>query len=253
MECHMWRLTFGGMSAGMRHRVDHPADGFTYRGRRMESAVAEAIRECLSPGVVSVTPQSAPERIPADHVARCRRDGTSPDRWKRADLTLAFITGTTITRDVRTTDTQCASAASSAAAHLHSLERAKIVKYADDYRAFRPVVIDLGGAVSEVSYESITNRAAKVRPAAPLEVLRVGGATAGRHGADNRVARNSRACAHRRVWTPCWPGPDLGSPAASGRLVGRVQRRAVRVMGVLSAVKCCASASVCCMFSSVQF
>ena len=96
--------------------------------------------------------------------ARCRRDGTSPDRWKRADLALAVITGTTITLDVRTTNTQCASAASSAAAHLHNLERAKIVKYADYYSAFRPFVIDLGGAVSEVSsgaLKSITNEAAK--------------------------------------------------------------------------------------------
>ena len=96
--------------------------------------------------------------------ARCRRDGTSPDRWKRADLALAVITGTTITLDVRTTNTQCASAASSAAAHLHNLERAKIVKYADYYRAFRPFVIDLGGAVSELSYgvlKSIMNEAAK--------------------------------------------------------------------------------------------
>ena len=118
----------------------------------MESAVAKAIRECLPPGLVSVTPQSAPERIPADHVARCRRDGTSPDGWKRADLALAFITGTTITLDVRTTNTRCASVASSAAAHLHNLERANIVTYADYDRAFRPFVIDLGGAVSEVSY-----------------------------------------------------------------------------------------------------
>ena len=74
-------------------------------------------------------------------------DGTSPDMWKR----LAFITGTIIiTLDVRTTNTQCASVASSAAAHLQNLERAKIVKYADVYyRAFRHFVIDLGGAVSE--------------------------------------------------------------------------------------------------------
>ena len=57
-----------------------------------------------------------------------------------------------ITLDVRTTNTRCASAASSAAAHLHNLERANIVKHADYYRAFRPFVIDLGGAVSEVSY-----------------------------------------------------------------------------------------------------
>ena len=27
----MWRVTFGGMSADMRNRLDHPADGFVWR------------------------------------------------------------------------------------------------------------------------------------------------------------------------------------------------------------------------------
>jgi hypothetical protein len=35
----MWRYTFGGITADMRERLDHPEDGFAFRGRRMEWAV----------------------------------------------------------------------------------------------------------------------------------------------------------------------------------------------------------------------
>ena len=49
----MWRVTFGGMSADMRNRVDHPADGFVWRGRRMEYAVSDAVRECAPPAMVA--------------------------------------------------------------------------------------------------------------------------------------------------------------------------------------------------------
>ena len=159
----MWRLTFGGMSAEMRHRLDHPADGFAFRGRRMEYAVMEAVRECVPSGIMATSPQPAPELIPPDHAARCARDGTSPDGWKRADIALAFITGKTITLDVRTTNTQCASAGS-APVHLRGLEREKTAKYRDYYRDFHPFVIDLSGAVSERSFgvlKLITKEAAK--------------------------------------------------------------------------------------------
>src|SRR5580658_5028482 len=66
---------------------------------------------------------------------------------------LEFITGKTVVLDVRTTNVLCASAvgAASPATHLNGLERAKSAKYADYYRAFRPFVIDLSGAVSETS------------------------------------------------------------------------------------------------------
>ena len=121
-------------------------------------AVTEAVRACAPPAVVAVTSQPAPERIPPDHVERCRRDHTSPDRWKHADIALAFITGTTITLDVRITNTQSASAAGSPAAHLRIQENATIVKYADYYRAFKPFVIDLGGAVLERSDGARSNR-----------------------------------------------------------------------------------------------
>ena len=55
----LWRVTFGGVT-------DHPDDGFAWRGRRMEYAVAEAIRECAPPGVVAISSQAAPERFPPD-------------------------------------------------------------------------------------------------------------------------------------------------------------------------------------------
>ena len=128
----LWRVTFGGVTAEMRRSLDHPDDGFAWRGRRMESAVADAIRECAPPGVVAISSQPAPERFPPDHAERCRRSGTSPDGWKRADIALAFITGTTITLDVRTTNTRSASAhgAASAEAHLRSQERENVAMYA---------------------------------------------------------------------------------------------------------------------------
>jgi hypothetical protein len=162
----MWRLAFGGMPADMRHRLDHPQDGFAWRGRRMEFTVAEAIRENVPPGVVAISSQPAPERIPIDHAERCRRERISPDGWKRADIALAFITGKTITVDVRTTNTLSATAraAGSAATHLRSQENAKTAKYADYYRSFVPYVIDLGGAVNELSFgalKKITAEAAK--------------------------------------------------------------------------------------------
>ena len=103
----LWRVTFGGVTAEMRRSLDHPDDGFAWRGRRMEYAVVEAIRECAPPGVVAISSQAAPERIPPDHADRCRRSGTSPDGWKRADIALAFITGTTITLDVHNEHTVC--------------------------------------------------------------------------------------------------------------------------------------------------
>ena len=53
----MWRVTFGDMSADMRNRLDHPAYGFVWRGRCMEYAVSDAVRECAPPAMVAVTSQ----------------------------------------------------------------------------------------------------------------------------------------------------------------------------------------------------
>ena len=54
-------------------------------------------------------------------------------------------------------NTQSASArgAASAEAHLRSQDREKLAKYAAYYRNFVPVVIDLGGAVNDVSYGAL--------------------------------------------------------------------------------------------------
>jgi hypothetical protein len=153
----LWRLTFGGMSGEMRHRLDSPEDGHSWRGRRMEYAVAEAIRDCAPPAVVAISSQPAPERTPPDHLERCRREKISPDGWKRADVGLAFVTGTTFAIDVRTSNTMCTTARgrSSPQAFLVSQERAKAAKYAGYYRNFLPFVVDLGGAVTEQSYGAL--------------------------------------------------------------------------------------------------
>jgi hypothetical protein len=150
----VWRLTFGGITPDMRERLDHPADGFAFRGRRMEFAVMDAVEDCLPAGVVKVWSQPAPERIPLDHAERCARVGASPDGWKRADVAIEFVTGKTVVLDVRTTNTLSASAGAPAA-HLRALENSKTAKYADYYRDFRPFVVDLGGAVSETSFGAL--------------------------------------------------------------------------------------------------
>ena len=161
-----WHFAFGGVAADTLLRLDRPDEGHTWRGRRMEYAVAEAVRETVPAGVVSVWPQPSRERTPPDHEERCRHDEVSPEGWRRADIAFAFTTGKVITLDVRTTDTQCASARhpASAEAFLRSQEREKTMKYEGYYKHFRPFVIDLTGAVTETSYgvlREIAKEAAK--------------------------------------------------------------------------------------------
>ena len=38
-----WRVIFGGMTSVMTERIDHPQDGFRWRGERMEWAFARAL------------------------------------------------------------------------------------------------------------------------------------------------------------------------------------------------------------------
>lgn len=216
----LWRLAFGDLSAEARRRLDDPEEGHSWRGRRMEYAVAEAIREEVPPGVLAVWSQPAPERFPPDHVERCRRAKTSPEGCKRADIGFAFVTGKTITLDVRTVNVHCASAsaAGSVAACLRAREREKVGKYADYYRDFKPFVIELGGAVSESSYgalKQITKEAAKAaRPRLHWEKF-------------DWAARVQRRIAVAMVRTAAWlatrapvpviaPGSRL-APGASGQ------------------------------------
>jgi hypothetical protein len=225
----MWRLTFGGIPAEVLHRLDHPADGFAWRGRRMEYAVAQAIRECVPPGVLAISSQPAPERYPLDHADRCRREHVSPDGWKRADVGLAFVTGTTITLDVRTTNTQSASArgAASAEAHLRSQEDAKRAKYADYYRNFHPFVVDLGGAVTDRSYGAlklIMKEAAKA-DGPRLQWERFDWAARALRRIAVAMARTTAWLATRAPARPTppdsWAG--VGRPSALDRSVGAAQ------------------------------
>ena len=95
-------------------------------------------------------------------------------------------------------------------------ENAKIVKYADYYRAFKPFVIDLGwrglGTIrwrAQIDSEGGVERG---HPAPALGVFRLGGPDAPphrcRHGADNRVDSNPRTGDTRRAveaWRPGRP------------------------------------------------
>ena len=163
-----WRLSFGGVTPAMRDRLDRPAEGFAFRGRRMEYAVMEAVESCLPGGTVRVWPQPSPERIPLDHAERCARDHVTPDGWRRADIALEFATGKTITLDVRTTNILSASAMSAGApeSHLHALERGKAAKYGAYYRDFKPFVLDLSGAVTETTFGALKSIAKEASNAA---------------------------------------------------------------------------------------
>jgi hypothetical protein len=150
-----WRLAFGGMTREVRARIDAPIGGFAGRGRKMEYAVMEAMRECLPAGVVRTWAQPAPEFVPPDHAGRCAREGRTPDGWRRADIAADCTTNKVVTLDVRTVHLQAASAITghaSAAAHIVTLEREKKRKYTAYYSHFRPFVISVSGAVPETSY-----------------------------------------------------------------------------------------------------
>ena len=180
----LWRLTFGGLPPDVARRLDDRVEGhFAVRGRRMEYAVAEAVRESVPPGIVKVWQQPAPEIIPLDHVERCRRANKSPDGWKRADVAFSLITGKTVVVDVRTTNTQSKSArdAGSAGTFMDALAREKVVKSKDYYRDFQPYVVDLGGAVTHKSYmaRSSTSPAKSRRPTPRVST---GSATTGLSG-----------------------------------------------------------------------
>ena len=159
---------------------------------------------------VGVAPDGVWNRS-AGHPAQARRGQPRPPR---ADIALAFITGTTITLDVRTTNTQSASAhgAASAEAHLRSQEREKLAKYAGYYRNFVHFVIDLGGAVNEDSYgalKEITREAANA--AGPRLRCRIAVA----------MVRTTAWLATRAPASDCYAGLGRPSgPAAAGPEIG---------------------------------
>ena len=141
-----WRLVFGGLTAEMMARVDEPEHGFTWRGERMEWALAQALHDCLPPGSVVTGEQPAPEIHPP---------GTSPlDIGDRADVDVLTQSGQRHVFDVRTVNVQCRAGLdhyASAEAHCAAIEAAKRGHYGRLYRRFAPFLVTLSGAVTQAS------------------------------------------------------------------------------------------------------
>ena len=143
-----WRLVFGGMTAAMVDRIDHPDHGFRWRGERMEWAFAQALHDCLPLGSVTTGEKPAPEVHPPG--------AADPDPDDRADVDVLTRTGRRFVFDVRTVNVQCASAVrSTAEAQCAAIEASKRKHYAKYYRSFAPFVITLSGAVSQASAEAL--------------------------------------------------------------------------------------------------
>jgi len=146
-----WRLIFGGMTAEMIDRIDHPERGFRWRGARMEWALEQALHDCLPPGAVTTGAQPAPELTPPGAQVL--------DPADRADVDVLTRRGTRHVFDVRTVNTQCASAvrAGTAEAHCAAIETEKTRHYAKYYRHFHPLVITLSGAVPKASAKALVD------------------------------------------------------------------------------------------------
>jgi hypothetical protein len=154
-----WRLNFGGISEALRLRIDHPAERHGWRGKVMEYVVADAISACVPAGVLHTYMQPHTEREPADHAQRCRAEGVDPAAVRRADIAVDFRDARRLVIDVATTNVVSDSALSRSAPdsalsnivlkHMESIESVKDRRYKAYYREFHPLVISLGGGVTE--------------------------------------------------------------------------------------------------------
>ena len=87
-----WRLNFGGLTDQIRSALDRvEGNCFGRRGKVMESASAEAIRDLCPSGVISTSMQPGPEFHPPNHVQRCHDRGERPDAWRRADVAVEAV------------------------------------------------------------------------------------------------------------------------------------------------------------------
>ena len=145
-----WRLNFGGISEALRLRIDRPAERHGWRGKVMEHVVADAISACVPAGVLRTLMQPHTESEPVDHAERCRADGLDPTAARRADIAVDFRDLHRLVIDVATTNVVSNSALSkSVLAHMEGIESTKDRTYKEYYREFHPLIISLGGGVTE--------------------------------------------------------------------------------------------------------
>ena len=148
-----WRLNFGGLTEEMRKRLDNPDNGFAWRGTVMEHVVADAIRECCPPSVVSTSMQPPPDRIPLDHAARCAARNEDPTSWRRADVAVETVRLSRLVIDVGTVNVVSNTAVkTSVKSTLNKVVSTKSAKYKGYYNKFLPFAISLSGGVHETSH-----------------------------------------------------------------------------------------------------
>ncbi len=122
----------------------------------MEWVVADALSASVPPGVLRTVMQPPTERLPVDHVERCRAEGTDPSAPRRADIAVEFRDLHRLVIDVATTNLVCGSALSkSVQSHIEGIESAKDRRYKGYYGDFHPLVVSLGGGVSERGWRVI--------------------------------------------------------------------------------------------------
>jgi len=152
-----WRLNFGGVTDTIARALDQ-ADGncFAWRGRVMEQAVADAVKECLPSGGVRCFMQPHMEVHPIDHLLRCQQAGEDPNSWRRADIAVEVVNGHKMTLDVCATNLVSSTALrSSVLTHMGRVEDTKNVRYRSYYKVFRPFIMALSGGVTEQSYKAL--------------------------------------------------------------------------------------------------
>jgi hypothetical protein len=143
----VWRLVFGGITPEMAKRIDDPANGFAWRGARMEWAFAQALHDCLPPGSVATGQQPAPEVHPPG----------VEDTGDRADVDVLTKIGGRHVFDIRTINVQCQSGVrSTAEAQCAAAEADKTKHYGMLYRSFAAFIITLSGAVPQASAKALT-------------------------------------------------------------------------------------------------
>ena len=140
----------------------------------MEHVVADAISACVPSGVLRTTMQPSTERCPVDHAERCAAEGLDPSAVRRADIAVEFLGPRRLVIDVATTNVVSDSALSkSVRTHMESIESTKDRTYKAYYGEFHPLVVSLGGGVTERGWgliKRICCEAARLsRPRLPWE------------------------------------------------------------------------------------
>ena len=154
-----WRLNFGGISEALRLRIDRPAERHGWRGKVMEYVVADAISACVPAGVLRTHMQPHTERslsTTRSAVAPRRLDPSGrPPRGHRGGIPRYPSPRHRRGHHQRGLRSALSRAAPDSALsnivlkHMESIESVKDRRYKAYYRDFHPLVVSLGGGVTE--------------------------------------------------------------------------------------------------------